>query len=154
MAEMQYVVFKLGNERFCVDISNVSGITEHSEITPVPNSPKYIKGVVNLRGDIIPVVNLKCRFGIEESDLTHETRIINIAFNGKDIGFLVDSASEVLRISTDDIEAAPQIIKGKDGDYISGVAKIDNKIAIVLDLEKIFSDDERVKIMALKEGAE
>lgn len=152
MAEMQYVVFKLGKERFCVDISNVSGITEHSEITPVPNSPNYIKGVVNLRGDIIPVVNLKYRFGIEESALTHETRIINIAFNGKDIGFLVDSASEVLRISTDEIEAAPQIIKGNDGDYISGVAKIDNKIAIVLDLEKIFSEEERVKIMALKEG--
>lgn len=151
MAEMQYVVFRLDTERFCVDISNVSGITEYREITGVPNSPSYIKGVINLRGDIIPVVNLKKRFDLPEKKVTSETRIINISFNGKDIGFLVDAASEVLRISEEDIDEAPDIIKSKDGDYISGVAKIDEKIAIVLDLEKIFTEEERKVVIGLKE---
>ncbi|MCK8061009.1 MULTISPECIES: chemotaxis protein CheW [unclassified Fusibacter] len=151
MAEMQYVVFKLGEERFCVEISNVSGITEYKEITGVPNSPSYIEGVVNLRGDIIPVVNLKKRFVIEETKLSEETRIININFNGKDIGFLVDEASQVLRITDDNIEPAPEIIKGKGGKYISGIAKIDDQIAIVLDLENIFDEEERALVMGMKE---
>lgn len=150
MAEMQYVVFRLGVERFCVDISNVSAITEFKEITPVPNSPKYIEGVINLRGDIIPVVNLKQRFEIQEVERSEETRIININFNGKDIGFLVDEASQVLRIGVEDIEPAPEIIRGKDRAYISGIAKIDNRIAIVLDLEHIFNEEERSAVMGLK----
>lgn len=150
MAEMQYVVFRLGQERFCVDISNVSAIQEYKEITPVPNSPKYIEGVINLRGDIIPVVNLKRRFNITETERSDETRIINISFNGKDIGFLVDEASQVLRIGQENIEPAPEIIKGKDRGYISGIAKIDDRIAIVLDLEHIFNEDERVAVMGLK----
>lgn len=151
MSEMQYVVFKLGQERFCVDIANVSGITEYREITGVPNSPSYIEGVVNLRGDIIPVVNLKKRFNIKEVERSEETRIININFNGKDIGFIVDEASQVLRITSDNIDPAPDIIKGKNGAYIAGIAKIDNQIAIVLDLENIFDEEERALVMGLKE---
>jgi purine-binding chemotaxis protein CheW len=151
MAEMQYVVFKLGEERFCVDISNVSGITEYREITGVPNAPVYIEGVVNLRGDIIPVVNLKKRFNITATELSEETRIVNINFSGKDIGFLVDEASQVLRITSDNIDPAPDIIKGKNGEYIAGIAKIDNQIAIVLDLEHIFNEEERELVMGLKE---
>jgi purine-binding chemotaxis protein CheW len=151
MAELQYVVFRLGQERFCVDISNVSAITEYREITKVPNAPRYIEGVVSLRGDIIPVVNLKKRFDIEETELTQETRIVNINFNGKDIGFLVDEASQVLRITDDFIEPAPEIIKGKDREYISGIAKIEDKIAIVLDLEHVFNADERRAVMGLKD---
>lgn len=150
MAEMQYVVFRLGQERFCVDISNVSAITEFKEITPVPNSPTYIEGIINLRGDIIPVVNLKRRFNIEETKPSDDTRIVNINFNGKDVGFLVDEASQVLRIGSENIEVAPEIIKGKERAYISGIAKIDDRIAIVLDLEQIFNDDERVAVMGLK----
>ncbi len=150
MTEMQYVVFRLGNERFCVDISNVSAITEYKEITSVPNSPSYIEGVINLRGDIIPVVNLKKRFNIEEIERSDDTRIVNINFNGKDIGFIVDEASQVLRIGQENIEAAPEIIKGKERAYISGIAKIDDRIAIVLDLAHIFNDEERLAVMGLK----
>lgn len=150
MAEMQYVVFRLGQERFCVDIGNVSAITEYRDITSVPNSPTYIEGVVNLRGDIIPVVNLKRRFNIDDTTVSDDTRIVNINFNGNDIGFLVDEASQVLRIDKDMIEPAPEIIKGKGSAYISGIAKIDDRIAIVLDLEHIFNDDERAAVMGLK----
>lgn len=152
MAEMQYVVFKLGQERFCVDISNVSGITECREITGVPNSPDFIEGIMNLRGDIIPIVNLKKRFMIPETELTEDARIVNVAIRGKDVGFIVDDASQVIRLNDTDTEPAPEIIKGKDRGYISGIAKIDQKIAIIVDLEKIFDDEEREMVFDLKEA--
>lgn len=150
MAEMQYVVFRLGREKYCIDISFVAGITEFKEITSVPEAPYFIDGIINLRGDIIPIVNLKNRFHIEQSEKTDDTRIIVVKVSGKDVGFIVDEASQVLRISTDDIEAAPEIIKGKDREYISGVAKISGEIAIVLDLEKILNEEEKVVVLAIE----
>ncbi len=150
MAEGQYVVFKLSGERFCVDITAVSGIAEYQNITNAPNSPEYIKGIINLRGDIVPVVNLKKRFNLPETELTSETRIINISFAGKDVGFLVDAASDVQHILDENIEEVPEILKKKDNEYISGVAKVDGKIVIVLDLTKIFNEEETEKVLQLK----
>lgn len=149
MSEMQYVVFRLGKEKYCIDISFVAGISEYKEVTSVPDAPYFIDGMINLRGDIIPIVNLKKRFKIAQTDQTDDTRIIIVKVSGKDVGFLVDEASQVLRISTDDIEQAPEIIKGKDREYISGVAKISGEIAIVLDLERILNEDEKEVVMAI-----
>lgn len=149
MSEMQYVVFRLGKEKYCIDISFVAGISEYKEVTSVPDAPYFIDGMINLRGDIIPIVNLKKRFKIAQTEQTDETRIIIVKVSGKDVGFLVDEASQVLRISTEDIEQAPEIIKGKDREYISGVAKISGEIAIVLDLERILNEDEKEVVMAI-----
>ena len=149
MAEMQYVVFRLGREKYCIDISNVAGITEFGEITGVPEAPYYIDGIINLRGDIIPIVNLKKRFSIKEGVSDENTRIIVVKVSGKDVGFIVDEASQVMRISSDDIEPAPEIIKGKEREYIEGVAKIGGEIAIVLDLERILNEDEKAKVLAI-----
>jgi len=109
----------------------------------VPNAPVFIDGIINLRGDIIPIVNLKKRFNIPEKKVDSETRIIINKIKGKDIGFVVDEASQVIKIDDADIEEAPDIIKGADRQYISGVGKVEGQIVILLNLEKILSEEEQ-----------
>lgn len=149
MTENQFVVFKLGEERYGVDILNVNTISEYLDITKVPDGPKYVKGIINLRGDIIPVIDLKRRFNIPETEFTEDTRIIIYAVDGVLVGFLVDEASQVLRIDAGDIEPTPSILKGKDREYISAVAKYDNEIIVLLDFEKILNEGEKEQVKAL-----
>jgi len=151
MAENQFVIFKLGDEEYAVDILNVGGISEFREITKVPNSPAFIEGVINLRGDIIPIVNLKKRFNVPEKAIDSDTRIIINNISGKDMGFLVDEASQVIKIDDSDIEPAPEIIRGSDREYISGVGKVNDKIVILLDLERILSDEEKKTVNEISE---
>jgi purine-binding chemotaxis protein CheW len=146
MTENQFVVFMLGDEKYGVDILNVSTISEYLEITKVPDAPVYVEGIINLRGDIIPVINLKKRFNIAETSISDDTRIIIYSIDGVAIGFLVDEASQVLRIDESQIEPTPAILKGADREYISGVGKHEGKIIILLDFAKILSDDERSDI--------
>lgn len=143
MAENQFVIFRLGDEKYAVDILNVGGISEFREVTKVPNAPAFVDGIINLRGDIIPVVNLKKRFNIADKKADSDTRIIINTINGKDIGFVVDEASQVIKIDDGDIEEAPDIIKGADRQYISGIGKVDDQIVILLNLEKILNEDEQ-----------
>lgn len=143
MAENQFVIFRLGDEKYAVDILNVGGISEFREVTKVPNAPAFVDGIINLRGDIIPVVNLKKRFNIADKKADSDTRIIINTINGKDIGFVVDEASQVIKIDDADIEEAPDIIKGADRQYISGIGKVNDQIVILLNLEKILNEDEQ-----------
>jgi len=150
MAENQFVVFKLGEEKYGVDILNVAGISEYLKITKVPDAPWFIEGIINLRGDIIPIVNLEKRFNIPIKEIDSESRIIIIKIQGKDIGFLVDEASQVIRIEEQNIEPAPEIIRGKEREYISGVGKYENQIVILLDLEKVLNADETKQILSME----
>jgi len=149
MTENQFVVFILGDEKYGVDILNVSTISEYMDITKVPDAPVYVEGIINLRGDIIPVINLKKRFNIAETSVSDDTRIIIYSIEGVAIGFLVDEASQVLRIDNKDIEPTPAILSGKDREYISGVGKHEGKIIILLDFAKILSESERADITKL-----
>jgi len=149
MTENQFVVFMLGDEKYGVDILNVSTISEYLEITKVPDAPNYVEGIINLRGDIIPVINLKKRFSIAEKEISDETRIIIYSIEGVAIGFLVDEASQVMRINDEDVEPTPAILRGSDREYISGVGKQDGKIIIILDFAKILSESERAEITKL-----
>ncbi len=146
MAESQYVIFKLGNEEYGVDIMKVKEICEFKKSTKVPNTPYFVDGIINLRGEIIPIINLKKRFKIDGNEINSDTRIIVININDRNVGFIVDAASQVLRISEDEIEKAPEIIAGVDRQYINGVGKIDDKIVILLDLEKILTEEEKEKL--------
>lgn len=143
MAENQFVIFKLGEERYAVDILNVGGISEFRDVTKVPNAPYFIDGIINLRGEIIPIVSLKKRFNIPEKAVDSDTRIIINNIRGKDIGFVVDEASQVIKIDDADIEDAPDIVKGADRQYISGVGKVNDQIVILLNLEKILNEEEQ-----------
>ena len=146
MAEKQYVIFKLGNEEYGVDIMNVKEISEFKESIKVPNAPYFVSGIINLRGEIIPIVDLKKRFNINSEIVDKDTRIIVINLNDKLVGFIVDDASQVLRINDENIDSAPELVTGMDRQYISGVGKVGEKLIIILDLEKILTVEEKEKL--------
>lgn len=154
MAENQYVVFKLGNEEFGIEIMNVQEIVPYEKSIHVPNTPEFIEGIINHRGTVIPIVNLKKRLNLKVEENTEDTRIIIIKLDNKEVGFVVDEASQTLRLSGEDIDQAPDIVTGIDKRYIIGVGKIDDsRLLILLDLQKILTDDE-IKEIKTFEGTD
>ncbi len=151
--EIQLVVFKLGNEEYGVPITQVKEINRLTNTTKVPKSPGFVEGIINLRGQIIPIIDLKKRFDLELTDYTGEARIIVIQVSTQTFGVKVDAVSEVLRINTDTIENAPEIVSGVDVQYITGVAKVDERLLILLDLDKLLSDQEKQELMEMHEEA-
>lgn len=139
---LQLVGFKIGQEEFGINILAVQEIIKIIDITKVPNASEYIEGVINLRGRIIPIVHLRKRLGMPVIEMDKNTRIIVVEISGKTIGFIVDEVQEVLRISTDITEKPPELVSGVDSDYIVAVAKLDERLLILLDLEKTLANDE------------
>ncbi|HAE92670.1 chemotaxis protein CheW [Tissierella praeacuta] len=151
MAENQYVVFKLGKGEFGIDIMNVKEISSYEEAISLPNTPSFIEGVINYRGNVIPIINLKKRLSLGEFEVTKDTRIIVINLDEKEIGFIVDEASQTLRVNNEQIDPAPSFISGVDKKYITGVGKLDEKrLLILIDLKKILSADEIEEIQKLE----
>lgn len=150
MAESQLVVFKLDKEEYGVEIMQVQEISPYQKPTKVPNAPSFVDGIINLRGEVIPIVSLKRRFNIPESEITEMTRMIVVNNGNRRTGFVVDDASEVLTIPEEDIEEAPPMIVGADRRYIKGVGKIDSRILIVLDLHKLFTEEEEGQLEVIK----
>ncbi len=147
---LQLVSFVVGDEEFAVPILSVQEINRMMQITRVPQSPPFVEGVINLRGKIIPVINLRERFGMEKLDDSEDMRIIVVEVNDRVIGFTVDRVNEVLRISADIVDPAPQMVLsgGVDGDYVQGVGKLDDRLLILLSLERLFSDEEMAEVDA------
>ncbi len=138
---IQVVTFKIGEEEFAVHILDVKEIIRMMQITPVPNSEEYIEGVLNLRGNVIPVVGLRKRFQFDTIPITSETRIIVMNFDQNIISFLVDSVSEVLYLDKERISDAPAVVAGIGSDYIKGVAKMEEgRLLILLDLEALLAN--------------
>lgn len=143
MSEQQLVVFGLGKEEYGVEITQVQEIVRLQEITKLPDTPYFVEGVVNLRGKVIPLIDLKKRFGLEVNERNTDNRIIVVNVNNNTVGVIVDYVSEVLRLSEDNIEPPPQIVKGIDKEYLRGIGKVDNRLLILLDLDKILSHEEQ-----------
>lgn len=143
---LQLVSFTLGEEEFGVEILKVQEINRMVPITKIPNTPDYVEGVINLRGKVIPIVDMRKRFGIQPKSDDKNTRIIVVELDNRVVGFIVDSVSEVLRIPQNITEPPPAIIAGIDADYIISVAKLEDRLLIMLDLEKIFSRNEKIAI--------
>jgi purine-binding chemotaxis protein CheW len=139
---VQLVTFKLGNEEFALDILKVQEINRMVEITKVPKAPDFVEGVINLRGRVIPIVDIRKKFHLNIKEATKETRIIVVNIMNKTIGLIVDSVSEVLRINSSTIQPPPPLIAGLDSDYIKGVGKLDERLIILLDIDKIFTTGE------------
>lgn len=136
--EFQLVVFTLGDEEFGVEINNVQEIIRMPTITKIPQAPDYIKGVINLRGRIITVINLNVIMGMGSKELDEDTRIIVANVNDTVMGFVVDSVSEVMRLPAKNVEPAPAIIANKiSTEYLRGVGKMDNRLLILLNLDKV-----------------
>lgn len=143
---LQLVSFKVGTEEFGVDILKVQEINRMLKITKVPNAPEFVEGVVNLRGRIIPVIDLRKRLSIENKEHDNKTRIIVVDINGNIVGFIVDEVNEVLRISKDIIENPPELVSQIDSDFITSVAKLEDRIIILLDLNNLLKTKEIEKM--------
>ncbi len=137
---LQLVTFRLGNEEFSVDILKVQEIIRLMELTRVPKAPEFIEGVINLRGKVIPVMDLRKRFSMPEAEDTSEARIIVVELESTTVGFRVDGVSEVLRLPADTVEPPPTMVSGVETEYIKGVGKLDDRLIILLDVEKVLTD--------------
>lgn len=134
---LQLVTFKIAEEEFGVEILAVQEIIRIMQITTVPRAPAFIEGVINLRGKVIPVIDMRKRFGLPVVERDSQTRIIVMEFNQKIVGFLVDAVSEVLRIPADTVEAPPPVVAGIGSEYIKGVGKLDDRLLILMDLDSL-----------------
>lgn len=137
--QLQLVTFEVANEEFAVDILAVQEINRMMDLTRVPQSPDDVEGVINLRGKIIPVLDLRKRFGFPASKRDEHSRIVVVDVNDRVIGFIVDRVHEVLRVSSSIIEPAPAMVCSVDSAFIAGVGKLDDRLLILLDLSQLFS---------------
>ncbi len=143
---LQLVSFNIGDEEFGVDILGVQEINRMTEVTRVPNAPSYVEGVINLRGKVIPVIDLRKRLMMNARGHDQDTRIIVVEIENKVIGFVVDKVNEVLRIPQSVTEAPPSMVSGIKSDYMTAIGKLTDRLIILLDLDKILSDDEKAQI--------
>lgn len=137
---VQLVSFKLDRVEFGIDIRMIREINRMVEITKVPQAPSYCEGVINLRGNVIPVIDLRKKLDMEVEEWTKSTRIVVCDVEGEMVGMVVDAVEEVLRIPGSTIEPAPKVVSSVNADYISGIAKLDNRMLIFLDISKITSE--------------
>jgi purine-binding chemotaxis protein CheW len=140
--EEQLVAVRLGNETYGVDISKIHGIITMQPITRIPRTPDFVNGVINLRGRVVPVVDLRKRFGLEVTGATRETRIVIVETGDQTIGMVVDGVSEVLTIPADAIDPPSPVATGAGTEYIRGIGKIEDRLIILLDIGKVLARDE------------
>ncbi|WP_130806474.1 chemotaxis protein CheW [Senegalia massiliensis] len=150
MSEKQFVVFKLDGEEYGINIINVKEIGIYKEPVKIPNSPEFIEGIINYRGEVIPIVNLKKRFNLNDLIISNNTRVIIININDKQVGFVVDEASQTIRIDEEHIENTPEMVTRIDSEYITGVGKVEDRLILIIDLEKVLTDSEKQKIEKLE----
>ncbi|GAB4387937.1 MAG: chemotaxis protein CheW [Thermodesulfovibrionales bacterium] len=139
---LQLVTFNLGNEEYAVDILKVQEINRMSDIAKVPNAPPYLEGVINLRGRVIPVVNLRKRFGLGEKESDERSRIMIMDLQGTTMGLVVDSVSEVLRIPSGTVEPTPPIASDVGTEFIRGIAKLEDRLIILIDMDSLIDRPE------------
>ncbi|WP_219836679.1 chemotaxis protein CheW [Paenibacillus sp. R14(2021)] len=145
--ELKVIVFGLANEEYGIEVEKVRTIERMMPITRVPKTPAFIKGVINLRGVVLPVIDLRGRFGLEESEATDSSRIIIVAVNDLEVGFIVDSANDVIDIDSDSIDTPPEVIGGIKAKYLHGVAKIgDSRLLIMLNLSEVLNKSEIIQL--------
>ncbi len=147
---LQLVGFLIGNEEFAVDILKVQEINRITQITKVPNSPAFVEGVINLRGKVIPILDLRIRMGMDKAEHDGRTRIIVVEVAQKTIGFIVDEVTEVLRIPKNVIENPPDLVSNTKSEFIIGVGKLEDRLLILLDLDKIISLDEEKALSTME----
>ena len=145
---MQLVSFRLAEEEYGIEITKIREIILMGDITRVPQTPHYVKGLINLRSTVIPVIDLRARFGLPEEELTDESRIMVLHVGSKTIGIVVDAVSEVLRISHDQIAPPPATVAGLGREYLTGLVKLEDRLLILLDVDRIFDQEEGATLQA------
>jgi len=150
---VQVVSFHLGSEEYGVDISQVQEIIRMVEITHVPRAPRFMEGVINLRGQLIPIIDLRTRFGMQRGEQTKSTRIVVTEIGSKRVGIVVDSVSEVINIPLEQVENAPDMIAGGGTEYIQGVGKVNERLIILLDLTMVITGEEKQQLESIDTAA-
>jgi len=150
---LQLVTFTLAGEEYAVDILKVQEINRMKEITRVPNAPYYVEGVINLRGKVIPVVSLRKMFGLPEEEDRSQQKIMIMDIQGVTMGLIVDTVSEVLRISTSIVEPPPAMTYSVSSEFISGIAKLEDRLIILLDMDRFIGKEETDRMVGMAEKA-
>lgn len=153
MAKLQQVVFKLDNEEYGLDIMKVNGIERYQEVIKVPNTPDYVEGMINLRDEVLPIFNLRKKFKLVEKAKDDETMIIVVYTEGIKVGFIVDSVMEIIEINEEDVEEAPTIVAGVNRRYIQSVAKLEGRMIILMDIDLLVTDEEKITLGKVVEEA-
>ena len=147
---VQYLTFRLADEIFAFDVAKVREILEITTITKIPQSPEFMRGVINLRGNVVPVIDLRLNFGMQRTEQTINTCIIVVEVNLQGevlvLGVLADSVQEVVEMEPDSIEPSPRLGTRLNTEFIKGMGKIDNDFVMILDIDKIFSAEDLLKI--------
>jgi purine-binding chemotaxis protein CheW len=136
---LQLVSFRIGQEEFGIDILKVQEINRMTDVTRVPNAPQGVEGVINLRGKVMPVINLRTRLGMSPKERDKNTRIVVVEVEGTVVGFVVDAVNKVLRIPKGITEPPPSIASGSESEFITGVGKLDDRLLLLLDLNRLVS---------------
>jgi purine-binding chemotaxis protein CheW len=150
----QLISFMVGDEEYGLDILRVKEVIRVREITRLPKAPSFVKGIINLRGDVIPIIDLRDKFGLPAQDQTADTRVIVVDVEGKLVGMVVDSASQVVRIPADQIDPPPPIVGGLSAEFVRGVGKMEDRLIILLDIDRILTMREKLALDQLKGGRE
>jgi purine-binding chemotaxis protein CheW len=143
----QYLTFTLGDEQYGVEILKVQEIKGYSAVTPIPNTPSYIKGVMNLRGTIVPVVDLRAKLAMAEAEYNQFTVIIVLKVGAKVMGVIVDSVSDVLNIPVSDMQATPDFGRQVDARFMNGMAKAGEKLVVLLDIDRVMGEAEGTEVL-------
>ena len=146
---LQWVTFQLEQETYGINVMQVQEVLRYSEIAPVPGAPNYVLGIINLRGNVVTVIDTRLRFGLQPTEVTDNSRIVIIESEQQVIGILVDSVAEVVYLKTSEIDSAPNVGTDESARFIQGVSNRDGELLILVDLDKMLTDEEWDEISRL-----
>lgn len=144
--QVQLVTFKVGGEEFGLDVFAVHEILRYQGVTPVPRAPAFVEGVLDVRGAVVPVIDMRRRFEIKEVAFNDDTRIVLVDYSGERLGLIVDSVTEVMRAPETSISPPPAYIRGLAQEFMKGIVRLEARLVILLDLERILSSEERIAL--------
>lgn len=146
MPQVQLVTFRVGGEEFGLDVFSVHEILSYQQPTPMPRAPEFVEGVLDVRGTLVPIVDLRRRFETPEVVYDQETRIVLVDFNGERLGLVVDSVTEVLRAPETAVSPPPAYIRGLAAEFVRGIVRVGERLVVLIDLDRILSSEERIAL--------
>lgn len=150
--QLQLVTFWVGGEEFGVDVLSVHEILRHQPVTAVPGAPAFVQGVIDVRGALVPIIDLRHRFGAPSAEVDGETRMVLVRFEEERLGLVVDAVTEVLRVPESAVSAPPRYFRGIASEYLRGIVRLEGRIVILIDMDLVLSSEERIALQASGEA--